>query len=107
MPILHRVIIDEKRLAASVKRAARALAPDVVRVGYGIAPDWTGEQSLFFRVVLSDKAARPERLREVSERVRNKIWKEIKGDELGLFAYTNFRSESEQKEMNDPGWEKP
>jgi hypothetical protein len=107
MPILHRVIIDEKRLAAAVKRTARALAPDVVRVGWGIKPDWTDDVSLFFRVVLSDEAARPKRLREVSQRVQDKIRKAIKSDELGLFAYFNFRSVSEQSEMNDPGWEKP
>ena len=80
-------------------------APDVKRVMYSIDPDWTGEESLFFRIMLSDPASEPARLYKTTRRIERTIQKAIKADELGLQTYFSFRSESEQAEMRDPGWD--
>jgi hypothetical protein len=40
-------------------------------VGYAIGQDWSGQQAIFFRVLLSDDAART-KLRDVVTRV---IWR--------------------------------
>jgi len=82
-----------------VARAAKALAPDVVRIRYSLGEDWSGSGAVFFRVVLSDNASRPGHLREISTRVTSTVFNAVKPDELGLEAYFNFRSASEQAEL--------
>lgn len=72
---------------------------------YTIAADWTGEQSLFFRILLSDEAVEPSTLREVTKRISKTIEKEIKAEEFGLQTYFNFRTESEQAMLREPTWE--
>jgi hypothetical protein len=41
---------------AGAHKVERRLAPDVKRILYTIATDWTGEVSLFFRIILADEA---------------------------------------------------
>jgi hypothetical protein len=72
---------------------------------FGYTSDWTGEQSLFFRIIISDAAAAPNRLRETTQRISRKILTEIKAEELGLQTYFNFRSQSEQAKLKEPAWE--
>ncbi|SPF40639.1 hypothetical protein SBA4_2530014 [Candidatus Sulfopaludibacter sp. SbA4] len=81
------------------------LRPDVKRIMYSIEPDWTGEESLFFRIILSDPASEPPRLYITTRRIAKAIQKGIQADELGLQTYFSFRSESEQAEMRDPEWD--
>ena len=103
--IVQRGLVDQSKIRAGAKRAERALAPDVVRIMFGLAEDSTGQISLFFRIVISDDAAKPNRLRESTQRIIAKVSKEIKADELGLESYFNFRSRSEQAALKDPFWE--
>jgi hypothetical protein len=98
-------LIDQARIRKGVLRAQRALAPDVIRVLYSFAVDWTGEESLFFRVVISDRASAPSRLRETTQRIIAKVSDEIKAEDLGLQTYFNFRSKSEQEMLREPFWE--
>jgi len=72
---------------------------------YSSALDWTGQDSLFFRIILSDSASSPERLAETTQRVAAKILTEIRAHELGLQIYFNFRSKSEQAELREQAWE--
>jgi hypothetical protein len=48
----------EREIAAAVKRAERKLKPDVVRIRFNPGFDWTGDPSVFFRIVFSDDATR-------------------------------------------------
>jgi len=73
---------------------------------YSFAADSLGDQSLFFRVVITDDAATPARLRETTQKIKSRILKEIKAEELGLQTYFNFRSNSEQRALKDPFWER-
>jgi hypothetical protein len=50
--------VNQAQIASSVKRAEAALAPDVVRIRYSFGNDWTGDPSIFFRIVLSDDSSR-------------------------------------------------
>ena len=97
-------LVKQRELASGVKRAEQALAPDVVRIRYSVGTDWTGEQSIFFRIILSDAVSRLERLRKIAQRVESKLLKEVKAEDLGLQTYFNFRSLSEQAELKDPAW---
>lgn len=97
-------LVNQAKLAAAVKRAARALARDVVRIRYDLEDDWTGYPSIFFKIVLTDRASQPENLREVAQRVKLRLMNEAKIDQTGLLAYFNFRSQSEQAKMKEPAW---
>lgn len=106
MPTVPGGLVDQAKIKAGLERARRALAPDVIRIMYSFTVDWTGEQSLFFRILISDKASAPNRLRETTQRITAKVLNEIKAEELGLQTYFNFRSKSEQDALREPFWEK-
>lgn len=72
---------------------------------YSFAEDSTGELSLFFRIILSGSASAPNRLGEITQRIREEIRKETKAEDLGLQTYFNFRSQSEQAKLKEPAWE--
>lgn len=73
---------------------------------YSYGTDWTGEVALFFRVLLSDKASAPSRLRENTKRISDAILRAVKAEEFGLQTYFNFRSKSEQDKLREPFWER-
>ena len=106
MSTVPNALIDRAKIKAAVKRVEKALAPDVVYILYSLTVDWTGEESLFFRVLISDKASAPDRLGEATERIRERLVREIKADKLGLRTYFNFRSKSEQEALREPFWER-
>jgi hypothetical protein len=106
VPIVPRGLIDQEKIRAGVRKAERASAPDVIRVMYSVAVDWKDEHSLFFRILISDHAASPARLRETTQRNMTRILQEIKAHELGLQRYFNFRSKSEQAILREPSWER-
>lgn len=107
MPLVPRGLVDRSKIRAGVLRAERSLAPDVVRIMYSFAENVDGEVSLFFRIVISDQAATPSRLRETTQRIINRVLHEIRAEELGLQTYFNFRSRSEQAVLKEPAWERP
>jgi len=73
---------------------------------YSFAEDWQGDISLFFRILISDAASSPHRLRQTTQRMIAKVLQEIKAQELGLQTYFNFRTESEQRMLREPYWER-
>ena len=105
MPIVPRGLVDPSKIKAGVRRAERALEHDVVRIMYTTTEDWTGEYSLFFRILLTDAASAPNKLRQTTQRVMAKVLSEIRSEELGMQTYFNFRSQSEQTKLREPTWE--
>lgn len=93
------------KLVTGVENAAKALAPEVVRIRFSIDDDWSGDESIFFRVVLSDEASEISRLYEASQRAQDVIEDEVKAQELGLQTYFNFRSLSETEQLKDASWD--
>jgi hypothetical protein len=84
----------------------RRQVPGIVRIRYSLDSDWTGDPSIFFRILLSDAASRPgNHLREIAQRVTLLLMNEVRSEEFGLHAYFNFRSESEQKALRESDWE--
>lgn len=73
---------------------------------YTFAEDVQGNISLFFRIVISDAASTPSKLRETTQRIIARVLHDIKAEELGLQTYFNFRSKSEQAMLRDPVWER-
>lgn len=105
MPVVASGFVHQKRVEAAVAKAAKALAPEVVRIRFTIGEDWSGSPSVFFRVVLTDKASEGRRLRSITERVAAVISNALRPDELGLETYFNFRNVSEQAQLQESNWE--
>jgi len=104
VPVVPGRLVHESEIDNAVLRAQQSLGPDVVRIRYGFDEDWTGEPSIFFRVLLTNAASESPELGELVERIRWDVQQEVKPDELGLHAYFNFRNESEQADLRDPAW---
>lgn len=98
------MFINQGEVDAAVRRAEDALAQSVVRIRYGLDSDWTGDPSIFFRIVLTDEAAKIPKLNEVANAVSFILMREVRPEEQGLHSYFNFRSESEQSQLKEPAW---
>lgn len=96
--------VNQLEIEAGVERAARALTHTVVRIRYNIGADWTGDPSIFFRIVLTDEAAKKSKLSDIAQAISLILRREVQADEQGLNAYFNFRSLSEQTEIQEPAW---
>ena len=96
--------INREQIDAVIAAAHKGLSPDVVRIRYSLEEDWTGDPSIFFRVVLSDEASTPGRLREVSSKVRRELEEAVNRYDHGLQAYFSFRGVSEQKDSREQDW---
>ena len=92
-----------KEIEAAIRRVEQIAGPDVVRIRYEIGEDWSGQWAIFFRIVLTDDAAR-RRLREVATKVVWGLSRELDFPGMGVFPYHNFRSLSEQAMLQEPAW---
>jgi len=100
-----RGVAERKQLAAAIARVSRKLGTDVIRLRYSVQENWSGEPSIYFRVVLTDQASKPPRLHKVAKKVEAIIEEQINPlHSWGLFSYYNFRSKSEQDDLKEPAW---
>lgn len=104
MAIVPKVFINQSEVDTAVQRAAKALTQSVVRIRYDLGTDWTGDPSIFFRIVLKDEAARKAKLNEIANEISLMLMREVKPDEHGLHSYFNFRSAEEQDKLKEPAW---
>jgi len=88
---------------SAISDVVRAMAPDVEHIRYEIGEDWSGDPAVFFRVLLTDEASRT-RLIEVAKKVVVELTARLDFSSMGLFAYYNFRSVSEQAVLQEPTW---
>jgi hypothetical protein len=96
-------VTKQAEIAAAIENVLRSIGPDVVRIRYDIHEDWSGQWAIFFRIVLSDDAAR-RRLREVRTKLMWGLAEELDFPGMGVFPYHNFRSASEQAMLQEPAW---
>jgi hypothetical protein len=97
-------IAKQPEINAAVAAVVRELSPAVQHIRYEIAPDWSGQWAIFFRVLLSDDASNAMNLRETAPRVMWRMSEKLDLPNLGLFPYFDFRSQSEQAKLNEPAW---
>jgi hypothetical protein len=95
----------ETRLQDEIAKAIRKLGKDVVRVNYSFDTDSTGDEAVYFRVVLTDASSREDKLSQTADRIEA-ILSDGLGlqEKWGLLAYFSYRNESEQKQLRDPKW---
>jgi hypothetical protein len=94
----------DAQINAAIRTVLSEESPWVRYIRYSIDKDWTDEWAVFFRVLLSDEVAERSRLRDIASRVISRITDELDLPNLGMFPHFNFRTESEQAELNDPDW---
>jgi hypothetical protein len=100
---LPSAVTKQSEIQAAIGQVERSLAPDVMRIRYEIGEDWSGQWAIFFRVVLSDDAAK-RRLRDVATKVARGLARQLDFPGMGVFPYHNFRSVSEQAALQEPAW---
>lgn len=100
---LPSAVTKQSEIQAAINAVERSLAPDVVHIRYEIGEDWSGQWSIFFRVVLTDDAAK-RRLRDVATKVVWGLARQLDFPSMGVFPYHNFRSLSEQKALQEAAW---
>ena len=96
-------VTKQSEIQAAIHEVERELAPDVVRIRYDIGEDWSGQWAIFFRVVLTDDAAR-RRLRDIANKVVWGLSRRLDFPGMGVFPYHNFRSVSEQAALREEAW---
>lgn len=105
VPIVLKGVTNQAQIAAAIAQVEKMLAPDVVRIRYTVGTDWSGEEAVHFRILLSDAASKPRRLREVTSRVSTVIYQQIDPlNSWGLVPYLRFRSQSEQADLKEAAW---
>jgi len=100
---LPSAVTKQSEIQAAIHEVEKSLAPDVVRIRYEIGEDWSGQWAIFFRVVLTDEAAR-HKLRDVTTQVVWGLARELDFPGMGVYPYHNFRSVSEQAVLQEPAW---
>lgn len=93
----------QDQIDSAIDQVAAELSPDVVRIRYDIGEDWSGQWAIFFRIVLTDEAAR-RRLRDIATRVVRGLANRLDFPGMGVFPYHNFRSVSEQAKLQEEAW---
>jgi len=91
---------DEKQ----IEQIAKEFEPEVVRVPVRYGEDFDGEPSVNFYVILSDEAARRERLRVIAREIEERFSEELDVWKSPYFPHFRFRSKSEQNVLKDPSW---
>jgi hypothetical protein len=92
---LPSAVTKQAEIEAAIARVQQSIGPDVVRIRYEIGEDWSGQWAIFFRILLTDDAAR-RHLREVAPKVVWELARQLDFPGMGVFPYHNFRSVSEQ-----------
>lgn len=93
----------QREIDEAIAGVVRELAPDVIRIRYDIGQDSTGDWAIFFRVILSDQAGQ-RKLRQVATEVVRLLENRLDFPSMGVFPYHNFRSASEQAQIQEEAW---
>jgi hypothetical protein len=98
------VVVPDSLINDAISNVYRQLAPDVRRIRFDRRPDWSGDDAVYFRILISDDAAET-RLRETFKKTVSMLDSFLNLETLGFFVYYNVRSESEQAALREKSWE--
>ena len=96
-------VTKQAEIKAAIQSVQQIVGQDVVRIRYEVGEDWSGQWAIFFRVVITDDAAK-RRLRDVAAKVVWELSRRLDFPGIVVFPYHNFRSESEQAALQEPAW---
>jgi hypothetical protein len=97
-------LVHDSQINGAITNLCRQLAPDVKRIFFNFGTDWSGDDAVCFRILISDDAARL-RLRETMAKTVPQPDSILNLETLGFFVYDNVRSASEQAALREKSWE--
>ena len=88
MPVVASELVQQYEILARVKRLRELFAndPEVARIDYRLAGDWSGDDSLFIDVVLRSKAPDAATVARLSEQIDAALLRVVRSEELGLHS---------------------
>lgn len=91
MPIVASGLVQQGEVLERVKQLQALFAddPEIARIDHRLAQDWSGDDSLFFEVVLNPNTPTATVLR-LSEQIDTALLRVVRSEELGLHSYFNF-----------------
>jgi len=101
-PLIPPEILYKKEIQSGIRRVERQFAEQIDHIACSFGDNSFGEPSVYFWVVVNDEAAAIDLLEPLSTEVITALIKEATTDEIGLHAYADFRSVSEQAKLQDP-----
>ncbi len=106
MPLsrMPKALLDAE-VVGHLRQIERDLQPEIVRLRWSVGENWSGDPAIFFRIVLSDTAGRRDDLAEFTGKIGTQIFDVLQEADVEYVPYFNFRTESEQKRLNDPEWD--
>ena len=93
--------MTREHIHQQVEAIADEFSPDMVRIVWSFESDWAERHCLFFRIVLSDQAAKDHA--DVARRLERELCETLA--DLDLLLYFNYHSVSECARMKEPEWE--
>ncbi len=102
---MARAFAHHAQLDEAIREIVPALGPDVVSLNYSLGYDWTGDEAIFFRIVLSARASQRDQLRKATNQIEETIQQRLRPlEEWGVLHYFSYRSPAEQAESKDKAW---
>jgi len=94
MAILASGLVHQDEIQERVKQLQELFSndPEVARIDHRLAPDWSGDYSLFIDVILNRKAPTTATVLRLSEQIAAELLRVVRSEELGLHSYLNFVS---------------
>jgi hypothetical protein len=102
---IARAFAQQAQLDQAIAELKPALGPDVVCLTYTLGQDWTGDNAIFFRIVLSDRASRRDELHKATEQMEDAIMLRLEPlEQWGVLPYFSYRSQAEQAVLQEAPW---
>jgi hypothetical protein len=88
-------LVQQGEIRERVKKLQELFAndPDVARIDYRLAGDWSGDNSVFIKVVLRQKTPSDATITRLNEQIADALRTVVRSQELDLYSYYNFASE--------------
>lgn len=103
--VIARGLVQQAELAKAIGEIKPLLGSDVVSLSYKLGEDWSGDSSVFFRVVLSDQASDRSELLTATSRIASVVVEHLQPlEQWGLLPYFNYRSRAEQAARSKDDW---
>ena len=105
MVIIASKIVTEAQIQKAIAKVVKKLPKHVLSVRYNLGSDWTGDPSIYFRVVLTDELFKTDGLAEETRHLGDFLSDELRiREEWSLNPYFLFSSQSDQLKSKDPAW---
>jgi hypothetical protein len=92
-------VTKQPQFEAAVREIVNGSRAHVIDIKSEFGKDWSGDWAIFFHVVLADQASKGVMLGRVTTEVRKRLAEMLRGLNIRLFGYSDFRSESEVAEL--------